>query len=278
MARTIAVILNQIVEAKNAETELAGLTSTSQVAYWKLWAYVQAVAINLFEQILDLFKIEIEDLLASNVPGTVPWIVNQVEKFQYSATNPQVVQINNDFTVGYGTVDETLMIISNVAVVPKNNGQNDIKVATDDPPTQLSAPQVVALSAYLDDILPAGCLYQVVNAAADTLQVDAVVYFNGQYTGVIQANIEAALGVYMNALPFNGMIKVSDIEQAILAVDGVTDCTFSQITVVGDNGVTTDLVLASTEIVRQVQTYSGYVIEDAGNPFATTITYTVANT
>lgn len=277
MARTIAVIKAQILASVAADSDLAVLTSQSQTAYWRLWCYIQAVAINLFEQIIDLFTIEIETLIASNVPATVPWIRAEVLLFQYSAANPQVVQINDDFSVGYATVDETLQIISNCAVVPKNNGQIDIKVATDSPPTQLSAPQVVALSAYIDDILPAGALYNVVNAAADTLRIDGTIYYNGQYNGTIQADVEAALAIFMASLPFNGVIKVTDIIQALLDVAGVTDVNLSQITVVGDNGVTTNLILASTEVVRSVQTYSGYVIEDVGNPFSTTITYAVAN-
>ena len=277
MARTIAVIKAQILASVAADSDLAVLTSQSQTAYWRLWCYIQAVAINLFEQIIDLFTIEIETLIASNVPATVPWIRAEVLLFQYSAANPQVVQINDDFSVGYATVDETLQIISNCAVVPKNNGQIDIKVATDSPPTQLSAPQVVALSAYIDDILPAGALYNVVNAAADTLRIDGTIYYNGQYNGTIQADVEAALAIFMASLPFNGVIKVTDIIQALLDVAGVTDVNLSQITVVGDNGVTTNLILASTEVVRSVQTYSGYVIEDVGNPFSTTLTYAVAN-
>lgn len=277
MARTIAVIKAQILASVAADSDLAVLTSQSQTAYWRLWCYIQAVAINLLEQIIDLFTIEIEDLISSNVPATVPWIRAEVLLFQYSAANPQIVQINTDFSVGYATVDETLQIISNCAVVPKNNGQIDIKVATDSPPTQLSAPQVVALSAYIDDILPAGALYNVVNAAADTLRIDGTIYYNGQYNGTIQANVETALNTFMNSLPFNGVIKVTDIIQAILDVAGVTDVNLSQITVVGDNGVTTNLILASTEIIRNVQTYSGYVIEDAVNPFSTNIIYAVAN-
>lgn len=277
MARTIAVIKAQILASVAADSDLAVLTSQSQTAYWRLWCYIQAVAINLFEQIIDLFTIEIETLIASNVPATVPWIRAEVLLFQYSAANPQVVQINDDFSVGYATVDETLQIISNCAVVPKNNGQIDIKVATDSPPTQLSAPQVVALSAYIDDILPAGALYNVVNAAADTLRIDGTIYYNGQYNGTIQADIEASLETFMASLPFNGVIKITDIITALLDVSGVTDVNLSQITVVGDNGVTTNLILASTEVVRSVQTYSGYVIEDVGNPFSTTLTYAVAN-
>ena len=277
MARSIAVIKAAILASVAADADLAVLTSQSQTAYWRLWTYIQAVAINLHEQIIDLFTIEIETLIASNVPATVPWIRAEVLAFQYSATNPQVVQINADFSVGYAVVDDTLMIISNCAVVPKNNGQIDIKVATSNPPTQLSAPQVVALSAYIDDILPAGALYNVVNAAADTLRIDGTIYYNGQYNGTIQADVEAALATFMASLPFNGVIKITDIITAILDVAGVTDLNLSRITVVGDNGVTTNLILASTEVVRSVQTYSGYVIEDSGNLFSATLIYAVAN-
>jgi hypothetical protein len=50
MARSIATIKQQIINAKNADPILSEkLTSTSQTAIWNLWAYITAVAINLHE-------------------------------------------------------------------------------------------------------------------------------------------------------------------------------------------------------------------------------------
>ena len=39
MARSIEQINNEIIKAKESEPALAGLTSTSKVAIWRLWAY-----------------------------------------------------------------------------------------------------------------------------------------------------------------------------------------------------------------------------------------------
>lgn len=276
--RTIAQIQAQIIASKEADSNLSGLTSTSQVSYWRLWVFIQAVAINLLEQIMAIFIGEVETIVASGVPGTAPWIRSEVLKFQYSATTPQVVEVNTtDFTIGYPTVDPTLQIISSCAVVPNLSGTIVVKAATGTTPAPLSSPQVTALGSYLTEILPAGAVFQIISANADTLRVDGTVYYNGQYTATIQASVEAALTAYMAALPFNGVVKVSDIERAILSVAGVTDVTFTLIRAKPDGGTNTDLVSASTELSRSYQTYAGYIVNDGTNPFSSTLTYLVAN-
>lgn len=275
--RTIAVIQAQIIANKNLQTNLSGLNSPSNVSYWKLFTYLQAVGINLLENILSLLQIEIEATVAKGVPGTSSWIRDQVLKFQYQVSPPQVVQINSDFTVSYPIPNPALFAITNCAIVPGNAGIISVKVATGTPPAAISGSVKTALISFLNTILPAGAVFQVISVAADTLRVDAEIFYNGQYTGNIQSAVEAALTDYMNDLPFNGVVKVSDIEKTILSVAGVTDVTFSQITATPNGGGGIDMVLASTENSRSYQTYAGYIINDGSNPFSSTLTYTVAN-
>ena len=274
MARSTILIYNQILTEKAAKTELSGLTSPSQVAIWRLWAFITASAINIFEQLLDVFTSEIETIVNAGVPGTSSWVRNEILKFQYSAATPQIAIVKSDFTIGYTTVDTTLNIITNCAVVPAN-GIVNIKVAKGTTPVPLSSLELAAVKSYADIFMPAGAIVNFVNVAADTLRVNAVVYYNGQYSATIQAVVELALTTYMNTLPFNGTVKSSDIQQKLRAIPGVTDITISQITATPTGGDPIDLILASTELVRSYQTYSGYIVNDPSNLFATTITYTV---
>ena len=53
MARSIEQINNEIIKAKESEPALVGLTSTSKVAIWRLWAYITAFVIYILELIFD---------------------------------------------------------------------------------------------------------------------------------------------------------------------------------------------------------------------------------
>ena len=277
--RTIAQIQAQILAYKNAQSALSTLTSTSKTAYWNLWIFIQAVAINLLEQIMSIFMSDIEAVIAEQVPGTAPWIKQQVLNFQYG----DVVQINADFTIGYPAADTKALIVSQCSVATLTNGFINIKVATGTPPVPLdgspgnSGPQVSALSSYLTTILPAGATFSITNQASDTLQVNAVIYYNAQYNTSIQENVIAALNTYSTSLPFNGIVKVTDIERTVLAVSGVTDVVISQITCVG-GGTTVNLVLGSTVLSREYQTVSGY-LTNASSPYdyANTLSYVISN-
>ncbi len=258
--------------------------SPSAVALWSNFLNTLATEFFTQEQLSNTFQTEIEAVVADAVPGTAPWIQNEVKKFQYSASTAQVVALNADFSVGYPTIDDTLKIISNAAIVVVGSGVINIKVATGTTPAPLSSPQKTALTAYLNSILPAGANFNIINYYADLLQVNATVYYNGQYNAVIQTNVNAALAIYMASLPFNGVVKLSDIEKAILAVAGVVDVTFQQVTctpgtsIINVYGTPVNLVLGSLVLSRSYQTSAGYIVNDTTpNDFSTTILYTVAN-
>ena len=88
MARTIDDIQQQIITNVQATPELAGATSTSKRAIWRLWTYVVAVAINLFEQLQDVFLAQSESIVALSAPQTPQWVQDRAFKFQYDAANP----------------------------------------------------------------------------------------------------------------------------------------------------------------------------------------------
>jgi len=73
MARSIEQINNEIIKAKESEPALAGLTSTSKVAIWRLWAYITAFVIYTLEQIFDQHKAEVLDALTQLKPHTARW-------------------------------------------------------------------------------------------------------------------------------------------------------------------------------------------------------------
>jgi len=184
MARSISTIQQQIIDNIRGNTTLynptnpdptqRGLTSTSQVSYWLAWTFIVAVAINLFEQVLDIFTAKVEAQVAQAAPSAAQWTQNKILEFQYSDTNPQVVQVNPDFTVSYPVMDATLQVINQCAIVPLQQGIYLAKVAFNG--NKLPSLQVSALTAYLEVINPAGITTAIVSEQADYLAVTGTVF------------------------------------------------------------------------------------------------------
>lgn len=281
MARTVSQIYQTLLDAKDDETELSGLTSTSQTAIWRLLLYIQAVCIAVHEQLMDVLKTDIEDLVASAAPGTAKWVKAQVLKFQYSATTPQVIELV-DYAPAYPTIDEDLQIITRCSVATDSNKVVLVKVAKSDPPAPLSALEQSALDGYLEDIMFAGVSYTIINADSDKLYVKADVYYNGQYASVIQASVEEAIEDFLANLEFNGYLKLSKLIDAIQAVDGVTDVVLEDVAMRRDTqsiGAAVYMVQGYDVLSRSRETYAGYIVSEttAGYTLTDSLNFIVEN-
>ncbi len=288
MARTIATIQNQIIANIQANSALRGLNSTSSTAIWNLLTWIVATAINLLEQLWDIFQTEIETTAADSITGNAAWLRQQVLNFQYDPNTPQVIQINPvTFVPAYPTVDATKQIVTRCSVVQNGNNVVNVKVAKNEPPTQLdTVTEQLALQAYLNAINFAGVQFLLVNQPPDLLYINATVYYDGQYVNAITSTLPAALNNYCatlsSAANFNGTIEVSAIEAAILAVPGVKDVVLQNVSVRANSvswGSGTPLVISSTEQGEGEQiTLSGYVIGETttGNTFTDSISYQIS--
>ena len=123
MAQTVDEVKAEIITEKAAQPALAPLNSTSNTAIWNLWVFITAQVIVFFEQVMDLFKIDIQNLVNNNAYGTKSWWQTKMLAFQYGDT---VAYINNIFQ--YAVVDPTKQIISFCSITTLN-GIVQIKVA-----------------------------------------------------------------------------------------------------------------------------------------------------
>ncbi len=269
-----------MVAEKNAQSGLSGFTSNSQASRWGLFLWVVAQTINIFEQMLDIFRSDMESIQASARPGTEAWVRWKVRQFQYDATVTQVAQLNTTtLTVEYPIVNTSMQIITRVATQVAQNKTVLVKVAKSDPPTPLAAGEETALAAYIDLWGVAGVNYQIINEDSDKIEVAGTVFYDGQYNAVIQQSVEDALRNYLASLDFNGIITVQDVVDVIQAVPGVIDVNLSQIRVRKDSipyssGV--DLYNLSLGVnAVQYRSFAGYVTEEntSGHTFADTLTY-----
>lgn len=278
MARSISEIQTSMLDAIAADSVLSTLlTSTSRRAIFRLFTYVVAVAINGLEQLIDIFKAEVEAIAVAAPPATPAWLQDQILKFQYSATNPQVIQLIN-FAPAYPVVDETLRIISRCSVTTNLSNSVLIKVATGEPPAALSSLQLAALQSHVNEIGIAGVIYNVTSEDSDKLYVQASVYYDGQYSAVIAANVVEAIENFLAAIPFNGQMKISDLEEAITGVEGVNDVVLVNVKARSNSipfSSGSFLVQNQQTIGRLWSTVAGYMVGETttGNTLADSLTF-----
>jgi hypothetical protein len=274
MARSIATIQSLMINDVN--TNIPSLTSTSKRAIWRLWTFVFATAIYLLESLIDVFKASVETTAASAAPASAAWLQNQIFLFQYDPTTPQIIQLVN-FAPAYPVVDATKQIISRCSITTTQASQVVIKAATGTPPTALSAPQLSALQSYVNTI-GATVNYIVTSSNPDQLYVDATIYYDGQFSEIIQETVITGITNLLANVPFNGQLKVSDIEKAILAVQGVNDCMLNNVIARQDAtsfGNGTFLLQNQQQISLVWNTVAGYIIPETttGETLASSLTF-----
>jgi hypothetical protein len=284
MARSIEVIKQQMIEAKNGQPGLAGLNSPSQSAIWNLWMYITAVAINFHEQLWDIFRTEIEQIAANVAPGTPQWLRSKVLEFQYSSATPQTVQLIN-FAPRYDPVVPEFRLVTQCSVKITNNRTIVLKVAKGTttleplgiPPFNLTNntldnnAEISALKSYIDAIKFAGTSIRVISLFSDKVQVGANIFYDGQYVKEnVKDAIKTAIATYLKNLPFDGVIYNTKIVDAIQLVPGVLDVQLLYVKARTDSqgaGVATN-VLRTYELEAGYaipETVSGYTFDDTIN-------------
>jgi len=268
MARSIQTLYDLIVAEKNATPELAGLTSNSATAIWRLWAWVTASVLFTVETMHDLFKAEISILLQALKPGTLPWYQALCKSFQYGHN---LQWISGKY--GYATIDEAAMIVKQASVTEGNRGLV-IKIATETAGElqPLSAPQEAAFTSYIARRKYAGTKVSIVNSAANLLKVIGTIIYDplviaadGTNIASGERTIDLAIKAYLRNLPFNGRLRLSSLVDAIQAVEGVYDVS---VTMAHKYGTYDYAEIPISHIPE-----SGYFKVDPANPLSSTLTY-----
>lgn len=280
MARQIADIKQEMLDAKASITALDGLTTTSSVSLFGNIFYVTAVEIAMLEQLIDVYIASIETIINEQAVGSTPWLRAKILDFQYGDF---VVLNTSDFSISYPVIDTTKQIITRCSVKEKGNRVVDVKVAKADPPIPLITAESDALDNYLSVIKPVGTQINIISADADRLYVVGTIYYSGQFSEDIQTSVELALTTYMTNLSsaesFDGTAKVTDIINVVKSVEGITDFNLAELG--GRAELTT---FASRDVFYKLSTgvnlisyptFAGYIIEedDSGHTFADTLTY-----
>lgn len=278
MARKIAEIQATMDVEQATQTNLTTLNSPSQTAIYTLWKFITSTIINYCEQLWDLYKVDLEAIVKNAPVGSNNWLQSRVLKFQYSASTPQVLAIDSNFAINYPTIDTTLQIITRCSVKTTPVKTVLVKVAKSSPPVALSAPELSSLSGYLSNIAFAGVNYIASSATSDKIYIKASIYYNGQYASTFPTNVISAINAYLSNIPFDGILNLLKLQDAIQAVPGFNNILIDDVACRSDVtafGSKTYLIASKTVLTNSYQTVAGYIVEEttASNTFTDTLTF-----
>ena len=290
MARSVAQIQNQIQTQLVANLAAVGITlDTTQWSkrnIFRVLCFTFAVCGAFIEQLMDVLQLSIETTVSQAAAPSATWLQLKMFLFQYSATNPQILQLINT-VIQYPVVDATLQIITGCSVTSSVSNEVVIKVAKGNPFVALASGELSAAQGYVNELGASGIKYTVVSLNSDKIYINANIYYNGQYSAVIKANVIAALNAFLQNiattnlttnLSTNGAVKISDIENTIRSVTGVNDVVLLNVSARPDSAAfsaSVNLVLNQTLLSRQWLPIAGYTVQETtpGETFADSLNF-----
>lgn len=228
MARTLSEIYAVAKETRNSYLELTEFENGSKMSILDAFTWVTSACIWTFENVMDVFKVDLAKDLQNRINGTPSYFANALLKYQ----SGDELAMNEDGTAfSYPSVDPTKRIITKVAYYEEEEeGFHDkivrYKVATGSPGaySRIDDPELISIRAYLNQILFAGQQARVVSRIGDVLVPRVVVYYDGSVTeDELYMSIEDALNDYISGIDFNGLIYAQKVIDCIQGAPHVTD-------------------------------------------------------
>lgn len=290
MARTVDQIKKFIYDQMATKPSLALILSNpSDTCIWKDFVHCVAVEMAVHEQLIDEFEARNKEYIAAAPVSTTAWIRQKAFEFQYSSTVPQIIQVVN-FIPSYNPVNPALRIIKVCCIRFSTSRIVNIIVAKNYPPVALTAPELTAIQGYFTDggsstdfgtgIGVAGIAHNLISLSPDQMYMKATIYYSGQYSANIKADVIAAIEKHIAELGARGILNVQKLTDAIQAVTGVNDILIEDLAI-RSNGTLfpskTFLIQSFAQILKEKEAASGYAIgeTDASNTLLDKLTFTV---
>ena len=295
MARTIAEIQQDMVTAKEAESGLSGLTSTSVVAIWRKIFYVCAVAIKVIEDLFDVLRDDVEERRLEIPVGILKWYASESLLYQFGDElvfvkeftddlGDTITTINNILT--YSVIDPTKYVVD-LAAADRVNGVIVIKAAklNNGVAEKLSVNELAGFTQYWKEKRFAGESLSIISVDPDLLKASYRITYNAQIlasdgsllTDSSTFPVEDAITDFLQDFQsdnFAGVMYVSKLTDAIQAVSGVLNVIATNIEGKADGAVSYTDILA---IAGQKYTATaGYMKIDPAFPLSGSLTYVLS--
>ncbi|GAB4132174.1 MAG: hypothetical protein Fur0027_19680 [Raineya sp.] len=225
MARTKEQIEQEILQAKRQEASLSELNSVSQTAIWRLWVKITAFMHNVLEQLFDVFRAEIDTLIANSRAGAAAWYVAKIRAFQ----NGDVLNASGEYSV----TDPAKQIISRCSV-NENGSVLNIKVAKNEPPMQLNAAELANFVSYINNIKFAGVATNIISLPADAVIVDIEILYSQIREEAAKEAVKSSIQDYIKNIAFDGQFVLNDLIALCRNNQGVVDVLVNSIEINGN--------------------------------------------
>lgn len=238
MARTIAEIKKDMADTfikERAVISAYGLDGKktfdqqfSPVSIENILFYVFAVALWTLEKLFDAHTEEVDSRIEQLEPHTLRWYVNKAKAFMFGYR--LVTDTDHYDTTGMSETDIDAARVVKYAVATESNTVVYLKVAgeKDGNPCLLTESQFSALNSYINEIKDAGVSVQIRNEEADGMKMRAYIYYDptllsADGVSLVDGSkpVEDAVRSVITNLPFDGVLRKSDLLAAISAVPGV---------------------------------------------------------
>lgn len=234
MARTITEIQKEIITEKDRSPGLESLNSTSNTAIWRLWTYITATAIWTLENLFDLHRREIDQLLLTKKPHNLIWYKTKAEAFQFGMELKPGSDGYDNTGIDPAKVTKS-RIVKHVAIVEnKTNGWMRLKAAKEvngelQALSRTEPDELGALNRYMQSVKDAGVKLLVDSLPPDRLKMHIDIYYDamvldangGSLAGGSIKPVNNTIKAYLRSLPFNGAFVLATLTDRLQETTGV---------------------------------------------------------
>lgn len=228
---TINELKEQILAEVANQEALEGLNSTSNVAIYRLWAYVVAVVMWLQYEFFNAFTEDMSQLIREQKRYSLLWFREKALQYRHGEDLPP-------FGDEYATEvsDTTVLPIARAAVIELELQMRKhlfIKVASEENEAlvQVSEPVKLGLQQYFGRIKPAGTKIVIFSEEADVLKLNIRFYYNplvldangSRIDGFDETPVQNAIRSFLKDLPFNGELRLTALVDVLQNVPGCAD-------------------------------------------------------
>lgn len=240
MARTITEIKHTMTSAfmaDNTVRSLYGLNETdsfeqrfSPLSIESILFHIMATCCYVVEQLFDLHRHNVEDIVSSAIVASVPWYHKMALAYQEGdvlTLDPQTMSYH------YADISENRRIIKYASVQDCDTYLRIlVSKETGGRPIPLEPEELEAFEHYMNRIKIAGIVLRVSSLPADTLRIRANIFVDpliidrqGRRIGAESESypVREAIDAYLQGILYGGEFKKTRLVDAIQSIEGVED-------------------------------------------------------